>query len=92
METRGGQRGAASLGVTLTKNDGSANAKFGEVFQLRDADAFVGKVRAIGRIHIAQANDVTLDFNGAMPARNLFVIDDDIGVALPTTTRSFSTG
>jgi hypothetical protein len=49
------------------QNDGSANAEFGEVLQFRDPDAFVGKVGAVGRIHIAQADDVTLDFNRAMP-------------------------
>src|SRR5579863_9634340 len=56
------------LGCNADKNDGSADAEFREMLQLRDADALIGKVSAIGRVHVAQADDVTLDFDGTVPA------------------------
>src|SRR5580704_8691013 len=68
------------LGRDADQDHGSADAEFGEVFQLRDANSLIGKIRAVGRIHIAQADDISFNFNGAVPARNFFVIDDDIGV------------
>jgi hypothetical protein len=38
------------------------------------------EIGAVGGIHVAQADDVALDFYGAVPARDFLVVDDDVGV------------
>ena len=68
------------LGSHTHKDNGSADAEFGEMLQFGYADAFIGKVSAIGGIHIPQPDHIALDLDGAMPARNLFVVDDDIRI------------
>src|SRR5882672_11707285 len=44
------------------QQDRRANAKFGEVLQLRHADAFVFKKCAVSRFQVTQPDDVVLDF------------------------------
>jgi hypothetical protein len=58
----------------------SADAKLAEVLQLRDSHTFVGKECAVRGFQIAQANDVVLDLDRAVPARDFLIIDHDVRV------------
>ncbi len=62
------------------QDDGRADAEFGQMLQLRHADAFVFKKCAVRGFHVAEPDDVVFDLEGAMPARDFLIVDDDVRV------------